>query len=649
MAGYFEALLTRRIELLYRSLKQPFQGTLYDSPSQCTVLTRSIDPWGAGWIWRTTTIEVLPEDVLIRIFDFYRLDAMEQSQGRPWKWHRLAHVCRKWRYVISISPRRLGLRILCEYGEHVGIILDTWPTLPLVAKFYATQKSKHIPGNVMVALRHPDRLCEIDLHVTGSMLPSIVEVTQKPCRALESIRITVEAHSGPSTLIPSGFLCGSAPHLRIINLDGIAFPFPKIGQVILSTKNLVELHLSNIPDDAYFSPNDLVTGLSSLVQLERLTVGFHSPASSPPPSMTRTPQRTTLPSLMSLDFHGANEYLEEFVAGIDSPALCKFVIRFFNDVFFEIPKFCQFILRLNALRSPARAILKHSVDFVGIFFEEGNLLTENCFLGASCRQLDYQLSFVTQILNQLSSILSSVHSLDIQSDNELPTGEEDMDSAQWVELFQLFTHTREVCVWEKLVPSIVQALVAEDMTAEVLPELTELHLSGNRSSRSVAKVAGQFVAARKISGCTVFLTFGDVVCQSSSYHNIMLSSSDSTTTTTVAAAATEATAAVGAAAATAAAGATARAAARAIAEAAGAGATGAAGAAGAEATGEAGAGTTGAVGVGATGAVGAGATGATGAGAAGATGNGATAVGETKVIETGARAMGGGTAGPGVA
>jgi hypothetical protein len=73
------------------------------------------------------------------------------------------------------------------------------------------------------------------------MLASVAQVTQKMCQALESIRITVEAPTGPSILFDYAFLGGSAPHLREIELDGIAFPFPAIRRVLLSTKNLAEL------------------------------------------------------------------------------------------------------------------------------------------------------------------------------------------------------------------------------------------------------------------------------------------------------------------------------------------------------------------------------------------------------------------------
>ena len=288
-----------------------------------------------------------------------------------------------------------------------------------------------------------------------------------------------------------------------------SFPFQEIRQVLLSTENLVELHLGHIPNDAYFSPNDLVTGLSTLLRLKRLTVDFHSLPSSPPPSVTRPPLRHTLPSLMSLYFHGTSGYLEEFVAQIELPALCKIAIRIFNDIFFEIPEFCKFIPHLDALKSPTRVIVNHSVDFVAVHFEEGSSSNENWFVGTSCRQFDWQVSFVTQITSQLSSHLSSVRSLDIQSGVELPTGE-DMDSTEWLELFQPFTHVTQVGVSEKLVPSIVPALVVEDMTAEVLPELTLLQLGGYRRSASVAKVAEQFVTTRRLSGRTVSLSDDEV-------------------------------------------------------------------------------------------------------------------------------------------
>jgi hypothetical protein len=58
----------------------------------------------------------------------------------------------------------------------------------------------------------------------------------------------------------------AGPLLRKMELDGIAFPFPTIRQVLLSTNNLSELCLSNIPNTGYFSPDALATALSTSVR-----------------------------------------------------------------------------------------------------------------------------------------------------------------------------------------------------------------------------------------------------------------------------------------------------------------------------------------------------------------------------------------------
>ena len=449
---------------------------------------------------------MLPEDTLLEIFDLYRLDAMESSFQRPWKWHRLAHVCRKWRNVISMSPRRLDLRVLCENGAPIESILGSWPTLPLVVRHY-DPKSKSLPNNVVAALRRLHRLCEIELVLPSSLIGSIVDAMQEPLHGLESIRVTVENATGPPTLVREAFLGGSAPHLREIKLDGIAFPFPAIRQVLLSTNKLVELHLTNIPNDAYFSPDELVAGLTALVQLKRLSVGFRChPIFSPSTSMTGSIQCTTLPSLTSLGFYGASEYLEEFVAQIDLPALHTITIRLFNQIFFEIPQFCRFIRRQNTLGSPASMTIRHSVGSVSIILgkQSFNYGGQGCLLVTSCRRLDWQLSFATQISIQLSPLLSSVEDLYFLGGNELPTGDEDVDSTQWLEFFQPFTHVTDVVVSDaQLSQSIVRALVAEEMSTELLPELTYLKF---QATQSIRKTAEQFIDTCNLSGRAVKLS-----------------------------------------------------------------------------------------------------------------------------------------------
>ena len=493
-----EGSLIRFISYTNRSFEQPTRGDLY-----------TLRPGKKRKKWRAggTTIGILPEDILLDIFDFYRLGARDPSS--PWKWHRLAHVCRKWRHVISTSPRRLDLRILCNYGAPIGSILDSWPTLPLFVR-HNNPRSTSLPNNVIVALRRPNRVCEIDLVLPSWSMGPIVEAIQEPFQTLECIRITVKNATGPPMLVREAFLGGLAPRLRKIKLDGIAFPFPAIRQVISSSgNNLVELHLSSIANDVHLSPRDLVTSLMALVQLKRLTIGFHFPPSSPSPSVA-PPQRTTLPSLTFLEFHGPREYLEEFVARTDFPALFEIDIRLFNDIFFEIPHFSRFIPLQIALGFPTSVFVTHLEEYVSVFIVPRVESSKGyCCLKASCSRLDWQLSFVTQISSQLPlQVLSSVRLLSIQTNDTLPTGEDDLDSTQWLEFFQPFTHVTYVDVLgEKLVPGIVQTLATEDMATEVLPELTSLRLNGYRKSPSVAKAAEKFVATRRrLSGRTVYLT-----------------------------------------------------------------------------------------------------------------------------------------------
>ena len=65
----------------------------------------------------------------------------------------------------------------------------------------------------------------------------------------------------------------------------------KFTKVLLSTNNVTELRLSNIPNTIHFLSDDLVVASSTSVQLKSFAVGFYYPASTPPPSMTRRPRQ----------------------------------------------------------------------------------------------------------------------------------------------------------------------------------------------------------------------------------------------------------------------------------------------------------------------------------------------------------------------
>jgi hypothetical protein len=84
------------------------------------------------------TIDILPDDVLLVVFDHTLADTKRDAEG----WQVLVHVCQKWRYVVFQSPLRLNLRILCTAGVPVREKLALWPPLRIVIVHYSLSISK---------------------------------------------------------------------------------------------------------------------------------------------------------------------------------------------------------------------------------------------------------------------------------------------------------------------------------------------------------------------------------------------------------------------------------------------------------------------------------------------------------------------------
>jgi len=469
----------------------------------------AIDPCGAGKNWRKVTIEVLPDDALLEIFDFYRLYAMRRSSQRRWKWLRLAHVCRRWRHVIFTSPRRLDLQILCKSSKPIEPVLCVWPTLPVVVQFKGRPKSKSLPKNVVVALRQTDRVCKIDLSVPTPISQPIADMMRDllrvPFSALEFIRI--ESKNTTEPLAIDDFLGGSAPRLKEIRVEGIATPFLSLRRLLLSTHNLITLNLYGIPEFSSFPPGALATILSSLDHLKELSIHFRPPASRSTTNMEPPLERSTFPSLISFDFYGASKYLEAFVARAHMPVLDRLTTRFFNQAIFEIPHFFGFLSRLEGFKVLRGVeLILHEKSVIVEFREKGSLRIK-WHLSIQCRQLDWQLSLITQIFNQLSPLFSSANQLMIFGTiGSGPTGNVDVDPARWLEFFQSLPHFSRVLVNNhELVPDILHALVNEDMAAGVLPSLTLLQLSGYRRSESTIDAAERFVGTRKLANHNIVL------------------------------------------------------------------------------------------------------------------------------------------------
>ena len=154
------------------------------------------------------------------------------------------------------------------------------------------------------------------------------------------------------SMLPDSFLGGTAPRLQSIELSGV--PFPGLTKLLLSTTQLVNLYLYDIPHSGYIPPEVMATSLSALNNLQSLRLHFLYPRPRPALDSRRPPPLTCsiLPSLTMILFKGASEYLEEVLARIDAPRLNDLHITFFNQIIFDTPQLFQFISRRPTLRAP---------------------------------------------------------------------------------------------------------------------------------------------------------------------------------------------------------------------------------------------------------------------------------------------------------
>ena len=107
-------------------------------------------------------IDILPDDVLLEIFDFY-IDVIP-SYGRTQEmelWQSLVHVCRRWRSLVFGSPRRLNLRLFCTGRTPARDTLDVWPAFPLLIWGNVTSSSD--ADDIIVALGQNNRVCQVFL------------------------------------------------------------------------------------------------------------------------------------------------------------------------------------------------------------------------------------------------------------------------------------------------------------------------------------------------------------------------------------------------------------------------------------------------------------------------------------------------------
>ena len=246
------------------------KGSRYVS-NTVVAITTSIDTCGLGKSHGyTTTIDMLPDGVLLEIFDFYRttgesvfgfIHILAISWASRWRWDRLVHVCRRWRQIVFASPHRLRIKLWCTSETPVRKHLSCWPAFPIIID-YAEGLFRGDKDNVVAALEHSNRICKLTLTVTAAQLAKLVTIMQEPYPALEYLALTSDFDAW---VLPGGFLGGYVLCLRRLTLKSV--PFPTLPALLTSASDLVELHRYDISKSGYISPEAMVAALTALSNL----------------------------------------------------------------------------------------------------------------------------------------------------------------------------------------------------------------------------------------------------------------------------------------------------------------------------------------------------------------------------------------------
>jgi hypothetical protein len=466
---------------------------------------------------RLVTIGTLSDDELLETFSFYvakaheayEADSIDRVESKQLEaWHTLVHVCRRWRILVFGSPRRLNLRLRCTINRSVEQMLDVWPTLPIVVHgreldFLPPPARGEKSKNIIAALGLRDRVCEITLCLRPSLFDRFITMTQEPFTGLTRLEL-ISTHVG-SILLPDSFLGGYAPLLRSLYLDHVQFPaLPKF---LLSTNDLVELCLINLPRRGYISPEAMAACLSTLTSLKMFDLRYYYPESPPHRSGKRSSSPSTyinLPALNHFQFHGNGEYIDELVTHISTPHLTYIRIMLVNHLVFDISQVTQFISRVDNFKEPHQAVLEFHFEDADINFSLFEDATNRTTLLIRIPRMESEWRFfsLAETCGLSSSLFrpSSFESLTIVDKTSL-TYMEDMDT-RWLELLQMFSAVKDLYLCDKLVLSLGRALrgLTGERATLVLPVLQRIFIRRHQKSEAVGWEIGPFITERRLSG-----------------------------------------------------------------------------------------------------------------------------------------------------
>ena len=360
-------------------------------------------------------------------------------------------------------------------------MLQHSPPLPLIVHIQSIYRRDitQSTNNIVHALQYPDRVVSISVD-TWVVDPRLFTALDKTFPELETFSLVVGMLESPDReflFFPQNF---SAPHLRSLYLKNVnIFEAPSLLTSVGTS--LVSLHIEQIEEYSYLSPDELVGCISSMPQLEKLFIhfiaGFRLADIEGELWGTQT-GRTVLPNLMKLTFGGDSAYLDKLLALISTPLLQCFDVEFFCQptlVVQHIPEFLSTIQNLDF-----RALAVSFSDTVAITYrptQTSSSLSYVMFrIEDETDRLNQQVTTVIQVCATVGPALDAVEDVALEFDRCYVPDDFAVRSELWRTFLRAFQASRTLRTDVALVPDIFKVFNPDNGTAaeELLPLLSEL-------------------------------------------------------------------------------------------------------------------------------------------------------------------------------
>ncbi|KAH9977080.1 hypothetical protein BGW80DRAFT_1287127 [Lactifluus volemus] len=460
----------------------------------------------------STTIDILPEDILLEVFDSYRqffdsgrngvFSKSEVTWNGKHGWLKLAHVCRKWRSIVISSPFHLQANLLISLSwcsDQKLTLLTRLPPLPIVIYSPIPLEKRKKQQRAVAALRqYSDRVYKIVLDGSDLMLDGVRREMSRPFPALK----VLELSSYSEFNIPTTLFGGSVPSLRHLHLTCVSLASLS---TLPSTPGLAYLKLEvGRPLQA----SSLLTLLQGMPCLHHLDMCL--PKHCPEP-LTMPEDVVHLSRLKHFSCRGHKRYLEAVVAGLATPSLQTFHISISSQrCSLPVPYLSRFIrdvegsffsVKVKIMITCPLIICKdsHSLDHI-----YRKIVVQDWQVQSGTATLCTKLSTVEQILFQCK--YPATHS---NRDSWLV-----VNATYWLDFFHQLQNVKIVKMQSSFLYEVAQFFVKNggEPPFRFLPSLEEIELRPlDRESALISNDAWEellstfspFLAARQQAGCPV--------------------------------------------------------------------------------------------------------------------------------------------------